>query len=319
MKNVLKLVCFLILFGNIACSKNSSNDFSTSKKYPVNFSISSFKEEISDINNNLTQSSAATITSDSLKSLFKYINYWVVLKNGSTKTLYHSIMQNNTNDSFGTFVDSLPYGSYSVYFAALGPNIVSPELNLPLESDARGFDTYQPGIYFSNDVGTGIYDFWISDCFVSNGDDINVTGDPINENIEMKRIVGLLDVKIEDAASNPGVEFRVEISKFGDHYSFYGDSTTILAAENSAELEQASNGEYIAYQPITDKPFDVTIYATIGSSIQSKVIKNVICYKNSKTILTGNFFSTGTQVDLTPSFVLQIDPTWSPDSTAINF
>lgn len=338
------IFCLFILV--VSCQKSNVSKPNPNKgevMFPVNVNITGFTRSVSPMLAANVNNIESNEDSDSLKEIVKYITYSIYSKNGSnTPLFYHSITQTNSDPKFGSISDTLPYGSYQVYVAAYDSiseirtyaedidtapkiNSISPELNLLAGPSWHGNSyNYANSDYFVNDTKTNSF---IVDGKTEN--DITLT---------LKRIVGSLEVDILDADQNPAVKFSVFIllQDLGVHYSFSGDSAILgqsgisngapydladIVTNNKlhANFIQKSNGKFYAFQSYTEKPFSIMIAARIGDTYQTKTIENVICYRNQRTIISGNFFGSNGGTINAASFSLAIDPTWLSDSIKINF
>lgn len=64
--------------------------------------------------------------------------------------------------------------------------------------------------------------------------------------------------------------------------------------------------------------FDCFVSDSLNTTIiKSKIINNVLCYRNQVTELSGNFFS-DSNVNVTPSFTMTLNPNWKTDTLNIN-
>lgn len=336
-------IIFLIV-SFISCRKNSveQKPDNNKNKYLVNFSINGFNNTLSPMIN-LNRSAKSEISSDSLKKLVRYITYSIYSKNGSnTPVFYHSITQTNSEPEFGKLSDSLPYGLYQLYVVAFDSlsEISTGYMEYSVSPQINSASPVLMNLTAGPSWHGGVYNYANSDYFVNNEEVTSFIVDGKTENdisLALNRIVGSVEVNILDAAQNPDVDFSVFvlIQDLGTRYSFSGDSAILgdagvssgapgdladLAMNNQlhANFIKKANGKFYAFQSYTNKPFSIIIAAQIGNTFQTKTIENVVCYRNQRTIVSGNFFGASNTIN-TASFRIGIDPTWLTDSVKINF
>jgi hypothetical protein len=119
MKKYLTLMAMAIIF--LSCKKeNASNSVNNNPAlsktlYPVSFNLSTF--ESTEINKATTVTNS--ISTMALKDHIKYLHYAVFSapsSPGNELVFLKQIVQNSTQLSFGTILDSLPAGKYSIFF-----------------------------------------------------------------------------------------------------------------------------------------------------------------------------------------------------------
>lgn len=314
----------------LACRKNDHNDnikeVKSEEKYPVKFKVSSFTQSITNFTT-VKRAVENQISTDSLKKLLSSIACLIVQRNVSSEPIIKNFYQfSATTQDFGVISDSLPYGQYTAYFAAVGkgaylkPSIYSTSIRPSI------FD-YMPDVSFMTHVGTETYDVSNSDAFVA--DSINFSVDGVTNNqdltVNFKRIVGLLQLVIEDDNPELNIDSYVNSEDIASKYIFKTGKAIQMGYDYAfvtKSLTKISNGDYQIYQPYTDHPFSVYIdqYGPDGTTVvHSKKIDNVICKPNQITILSGKFGDDTGETDLTSWFKINIDTNWGSDTTRIRF
>ena len=266
------LLLFIMSFLLFACKKvaDDAGTDDSKPKYNVSIGIRKLNE-------------SGSISEDSLKKLFSAITCYIVQKDNVANPYTRRIIQKYyDSNTFGTFNDSLPSGSFTAYFTAVGK-----EANL---TPHRFTTTGQPGIFDSLPILLFSFqaslDGWLisnSDCFI--GDSINFTvqnGDNQSLQVDMKRIVGLLKLNITDDYPNSNLRVSIRPRLIAGYYNPATDNYDTLSNERKSdilyfstnELQKISEGNYQMFMPYVDNPFSILIEQLTSDShvIKSKQI-----------------------------------------------
>jgi hypothetical protein len=118
--------------------------------------------------------------------------------------------------------------------------------------------------------------------------------------------VGMLEVNILDAPSDPF--FDIATSVEGDFYYPAADTASLMRRSLNPPIytklaysQKLSSTKWLMYVLNTTEPFDILLNSNYGESTVAryKVIHNVRCYRNKKTILTGYLYNRTDSVDIT--------------------
>lgn len=330
------LLTSAILVALFSCNKNNVDVENPKEKrmVPVTFSVKDFEVSITDFYTRHTLERSVT---SSIPADIKAIVYWLYTDEAQPKFVRAAIQVNSFNYNglmrksspiTGVFTDSLEYGKkYNAYFAALGAGLIDNSIYPPLSAIFGS----QPPISAVNPelsliVKLGTYHYPLNcDAFFSEKINLDVNGNSLDKSIALSRGVGKLVVKVNDAN---GLESNIQVKISSDavgaptKFEFKGLQNSVVSGVTSSSnysfnpVNSSNNGKYIF---ATDLPFDVTISATINGNTYSKVVQNVKCYRNKVTILSGNLFDGGLGATNKGSFSINVDSTWSGDTTKVNF
>jgi hypothetical protein len=275
----------ILLFLYLAGCKNDKQNTPppSGKTYKVIFNASSPSQNGSSTEGkviNGLKSNAVGPVSSSAKMLY----YDVYNSNGQR---LHEIKQDSTLNYFGRIADDLPAGTYAFYFAA-GQNSLVPSQNS-----------------FSTSTGSARWADWFFKKVT-----LTVTDSSINQDVILERMVGQLQLNIEDAF--PANASKISITTVGEfaRYDFVQNVYTYPEdRETFFGIPTANNKPIIlignTLTPITIK---ITCYDNNSKVLTQKVVSNVQFAKNVKTILSGKLFSTS-QGDFAIGVNSDFDPT----------
>jgi uncharacterized protein YcfL len=356
----LLLACMII----VSCKKDSHNIAPqtkiNAKKYAVKFSVAQFNETVTQINAAKTRH-LSLIKNDAVppidtttlgRQLYQY--YYIVydnagneirriLRNSGTQIelIFHSgpaygalgitgLREYTTTDPYNIITDSLAAGTYTVVLAAtsnengIGINDNDSQLDF-------GIAIYsllpQAVVY----AGQGLdaiprsQDLFFSKSTLVVGDQ-NVTS-----NVTMNRVVGQLEVDLQDAVpanvayiyigrqnEDGGYLINTGTSAYADEFVddfgalFDPDFDTITSTETGKT-------GLLLYRYIWNTATTVNIvleaHDKYNNVLFTKTISNVQFYKNRKTILTGKLFNNTS----TAQFSITANQAWGPDAPTINF
>jgi hypothetical protein len=316
MKKLLPVVLLaFILFG---CNK--SNDVEQSqqegKKYDVTFAVSGFNQSVVKFASlspkakqalgEVTKVSAAT---DRIGDYVDMIYYFVTNSSG---TVVNAIRQANNpitgnTATFGTISDKLQAGTYTAYiFAWKGPeprDIFSfPEVGRTFTGgsltnrNSAYIDTYAKSVSIT--VGT----------------------DAVAQPMQLERIVGGLEVQLEkpvpENITGITVTFQKDLpwlylSDTNASATYTAESTTSFGVTTADKV--TAGKKLLSFVANFYSSSTVVIRAYAGTNLLiEKTVPNVRCYRNQKTVLTGDLFAPAT---MAASFSTSLDPAWATSTT----
>jgi hypothetical protein len=190
MKKYLTLMAMAIIF--LSCKKeNASNSVNNNPAlsktlYPVSFNLSAF--ETTEINKSKTVTNS--ISTMALKDQIKYLHYAVFSapsSPGNELVLFKQIVQNSTQPSFGTILDSLPAGKYSIFFVG-----AQHQGSISMKDGAPVFDPA----------------FFVDDTF-NKRVDLTIT-DQVKQSVVLNRISAMITITFTDIMPANAGEISVE-------------------------------------------------------------------------------------------------------------
>lgn len=303
-KTILPILTVLIVIFITGCKKDhSATHDQTSPKYIVNFNVGDLSQQIVDINKSSKLKVNATSHSDSLAMLFGSLSYWV--KGSASK----HIIQKPGDSNYGTFLDTLAAGTYTI-------SIIGGQTGLKFfDPNASYYSSkYDPVSFQTNAPLDGPPGDTFRKLFT-----ITVPGADLNQTVTLTRIVGKLEINIEDPipATVTKIAATVKNEVFGFNI-FYADSVNsynaahdyLLFTQNVTAGDVNSKLSTLMFN--TRFPFNVELiaYDAANNIIADRIITNISCYKNKKTSLSGKLFG-GTST-AGGNFVVTINPTWDP-------
>lgn len=220
---------------------------------------------------------------------------------------------------FGTIKDSLAPGNYTIVLMA------NKETYNPLWDDNPHLPLASAGPrFYSNFFGFVPGDiFFKKFAFTVTDADTVVTN-----NLTLERILGKLEVNVLDAIpSTPtGHTLTVTISTEITTFGFANGAATIFEPSDSRwiGIGAVGTGKYSNVVMNTEIPFTVTVtdYDYLSNVTVKKTIPNVRCYRNKRTILTGNIFDgevTNPPASDPGGFKVSINDAWDPNDVNIDF
>jgi hypothetical protein len=305
----------IILLAFLGCKKDNKKPVTGTdgKAYNVKFNFSGLAETLSQTTKrvNSVKTNTAPSSPDYLTRLY-YLVY------NSSGKLVSQISLASDSSKFAPISDKLATGTYNVFFAASHGDMV-----------------------FATDLGRDKNYFFYGDKYNSPSyqwDDtffkaitINVTNADITQNINLARIVGELEVNIEDNIPANASKLKLTITSEYSTYTFLPMSAdTTYALTNTANgraaassvtynISDTSKGKpnFKAYDIIinTIKPFNVVIACldAAGNVIATTTASNITCQKNRRTILSGKLFGSSTGFDP------EINKAWDPAVNTVHF
>ena len=301
-----KLIFLLIIIPFIlfSCKKVHSGSPSPSgKKYKVTFNVSNFSQRQGTFSSKVRVNA---LSSDTITNLNGYLNllYYEAYNNFGRAENHPPIVQDSTMANMGTITDSLPSGTYQIYFVAGKKGLMLNNYYLNAQAN------YGYGGYNWQDT------FWGTA-------NITVGSADIKENIILNRSVGKIELQILDNIPANADSLIMTIAKDNNVLSLNGAGPGIgqVDASKLAVLIPASAKGHPNFT--IDKlvagayePFTITIACkdAWNNIIAQTTVNNVSVSHNTKIILSGKLF-TGTQ-SAPQEFKVKVDTAWN--STPIN-
>lgn len=310
-KPLFSLICAVALLFS-SCSKENTTAPKDEKLYPVTFNLSTFSKEIvpmASLKKTVGQISASTASGTALNEAIQYIDYAVYNESG-IKVNHKNSYFNNSN--FGRIDDSLPKGKYKIVVAGSTGGVGS----LP--------NDYYSGIYNSGTNGMG-------DIFLKQFE-LEVTGEPISQDVELKRIVGKIEIELADDIPASIEEIAYSVKGVG-HYLYFSDTRTSsgqTVSKSNYYFDYPDMGVgpdynqdfalyfFLQYDQDAIVSVNIRAYDNNRNLVVDKTINDVPVSINKKTILTGRLFddvgSTKGQ-----SFSISVDDKWNSESNHVEF
>lgn len=305
---------FVITTFFIACKKEqvkTDPPVDNHEKYAVQFNISAFSQETTDINSRKAQTPVQLRTpADSLRDHINFILYKVF--DAQTRQTVKTIFQSGTgNSAFGQLHDTLPTGRYIITITA-SPDSIFNGYSLP---DIEGFINWLPG----------------SDVFYRRME-LTISG-AVTQPVVLERIVSKVTVTLKDQIPYTAKYFKYvpqDSTSTGlpPYFSYFSgtiirgdDRTTFQALPAVIPIADSALGTtyykfdfYVLNTDTRKMQLDLKCLDAQMIPIAEKVIPNVLLVKNKKTILSGTLFSpvgNGTTVN--------VDGAWKTDSIFVSF
>jgi hypothetical protein len=321
----------------------------------VRLNLSNFKQFVESISSNGKNGLITRTTSaDSLKSHFAHLLYLAYDSSGKEvgrirqraatgsgyKYIYDPTSYHDSSPytmPFGTIVDSLPAGNYTIVLA--GSNYKHTI------SDRRAYDPGQVNLRPLNEAYLG-QEHHLSmeipeteDTFYKKFT-INIQNQAVEEDVTLERITGKLEVNILDAIPTNAAVFDVKIYKAATIISL-GTSTFSGGTYYGEDDYENTINDFLTenvWQPIkiTDSERGTTNYRysrflygrdsvpiTIVircfdaqmNLIAHKIVKNIRIYKNRRTILKGRLFDSRSEA----AFNVSVNSEWDPNTVEVPF
>lgn len=318
---LLSAMAAVFLFG---CKKDHSTPGSAAqKKYPVTFNMTDFTQTISSVSgkqqvNNL-KADAATANIAAYTKVLYLIIY------NSSGNMVRRLEQVSTVPNYGVIADSLAAGTYTVIIAAgqsaLKSNAGSPNGGKP------SFTTLSDGVLYYLDptatnvgVTTRYFEGTWNDTFF-NKFQFTVTNGPVNQTVNLSRIVSKLEVDFNDVIPSNAASVDLFLSKENFQYAL-GTASPIIADTITTHfsvpdsVKGTSNYTFSQLVLNTATQFNVTLraYDAAHHLLATHEIPNVSCQVNKRTILSGNFSNQGVNNN-NNGFSVSLDPNWGAPIT----
>jgi len=298
------LLCITVISLTIfSCEKsNNVNEVKLlENKVAVTLNVDEFNVEVTNFDTKATtvknvKTSKSSGLSDKIKEL-----YYVVYKAGKeVKRKY----QFSTDENFGCLKDSLPKGDYTVIVVGSQQFFgINSGYQAGIEEEYFDSKVYFPlSIAYMEYTRSLIPSYNIDDTFFKKFT-LQVTDKNITQSLKLDRIVGKLELNIEDAEKDLSVTIHDDANRF----SFDKEQSTGSIFETLEDVFVVDNSvsKISVYILQTSKPITITIKS--GSA--SKTL-DVSIYKNKRTIVTGKLFP---KTGLTGNFNVSVNDTWGKD------
>ena len=301
------LYSLLIIFFFCSCKKDHKNVTAPDQKtYKVNFNVLDSGQTIGNSIKNKVQVNSLQVSSIGIAGYLDQLYYYVFDSNSNR---LHFISQDSTATNFGSISDNLPAGTYTIVICAGKKGLNAFNTQTGVTPGAQCLFGYLTNL--TNDLSTPQWSDTFFDKF-----QVTVSGD-INQSVNLSRMVGQLEVQIQDAI--PTTANSISVTMDQEYFDFMGFPTVQLdmprTLVNTTILPASAKGSpnFITTSMIgnTSTPFKVTINCYDGAQkvLGTAIVDNVVCQKNKRTILSGKLFGSANQV------IIGINP-WNP--TVIN-
>ncbi|KAA2242669.1 FimB/Mfa2 family fimbrial subunit [Chitinophaga agrisoli] len=313
MRKLFLAVCALSL-SLFACKKDTApvnpETPGTGKKVALHIRAKDFLQQVEPIpaSNNRTAGATGALRDSVLTSKVSFLSY---LLYDASNHVYSMKFQQADDENFGTITDSAAPGNYTMVILAsqtpLSVSNVEPLNNcfFSLEWASRGQIEYTPDIFFTK-----------SNVAVTDG------SDAMELNMTLDRVVGNLQVNILDMPQ-PGsgdTTMSIEIAPEAVNlFAVSGEPAFDPVDFVSAKVKRIGLNTFSAYVLNTVSSFAVSINYVDPATGQhkTKVINNVSCYKNRRTILSGYLYG-GSAPENNGIKVILLD-SWSGDDNEMEF
>jgi hypothetical protein len=305
MKNLLSALLLALVFAGCAKNLETENEVSKTEKtkYAVNFVISDFgvtKGQMS-TSGNKTTLDAGDVLSDYADNLYYRIyNANGICINGTDQT--------RSSSAFGTIVDALPSGTYTVSIIAAKGTLIPPDKNNPLKSS-----TFFP----SNSVNNSWNDTFFKTFTITVGTSA------ITQSVRLDRVVAGVEVVLEDAIAPDAAKISVIVNPDWPGLSIgrenTNDNTPPVQKITEFVLQDADKGvkskSFLAYAGRTmgTESISIKAYNAAGNVIAEKTIPTVTLEKGVKTTLTGSLFNSVSNP--IAGFSVAVNPIWGTTTT----
>jgi hypothetical protein len=295
------IVCLFLL----SCKKeHSSNNITSSKKYPVSFKLAGFSQQV------LGSKANTHSLSTNLPSYLTKLEYFA--SDGHSTT---HITEDSTSSNFGFIADSLAPGTYNIV-------IITGQYGLNTLI-YNGFDYKNLG-YLNYQIIPGQKAVPWGDTFVKNFN-ITVTNAPVTQTVTLDRIVGKLEINLLDVLPNNAKTIIVTTSTELNYYNYSNRGplddrqnwlvnpvTTHATIIPSTALNKSGfKVDNIIAQTTSSFSVNIVCSDAAGKVLAQKTVNNVSCQKDKVTILTGSIFA----IDNT--FQITANSTW--DNVTVHF
>ncbi len=259
-------------------------------------------EGFADITFSLQPQVSESMTRATLSSTVTKFDFAIFYKKDNAYTLYKTIQQESTDDSFGVIsLEKVPYGSYKV--VAIGHKCT---VHATIKSDSE--------VDFGGDKVPVTF---------SVAKEITVNADSQNYNLELKRIFSTFILKATD--TQPGTLASLEWVITGSSFSFdpaTGCSSTTVERTKTIDITAGAHRENMGYSidlflPAAESK--VTVVAKFkdseGAVVSTKTFTDVQVKLNCVTTCKGELFSSLTN---TGGFSFTVDDKWQ-DPITVSF
>ena len=329
------LLAIIILFSITSCKKITEQEQATVKAEgtPVTFAVSGFSQSNSPFSTSGTGTNKVTNGTATQAGVTK-IHYVVFNQAGNEvsrleqnvafpnslfRVDYRTKYKLNDNTPFGSLKDTLKQGTYTFYVAGT----TEETANLNREQNWGGQDFYYPAIlsesriYPSTAQNRG-------DLFLYKGE-LVVGPASMNQTVTLNRMMGKLEMVIEDALPKGLYSFEIEFKTENEYLitstlkpggSLYDGVYRFHSGNYPSE---SNDGKYTRSWTFlnTATPMSMTIKMFNASKlVATKTIENIKLTANQKTTVTGKLLEAG---PTNGAFNLTFNQNWGSTGNVIKF
>lgn len=279
------LLCAVIslLFTSCGKEKRITPD-DGGKKYPVKFDVSGFTQIYEP-----QGSATGKVKTNDVDSLPVTTLAYVVFKDNQIVSIKTS---KKGEAGFGTFTDELSPGSYQIAFGGGSPGIIS------MGSVDVAYPDNKTALLSGNDL-------------FSKKIPLTVSSSAIAQNVQLSRVSSQLVVNINDPVPTGvtfiGVRMKDTTTYALQQQKYYGEYDHDYQRKIIGSDIGKSNYRIVINNSHNIVPFTITIYYVQNGKTVSKVIPNVVCKTNMRTVLSGNLFGSNGA-----NFEMKIDRNLNP-------
>jgi len=241
------------------------------------------------------------------------------------------------SNKFGSLQDTLAAGKYTV--CLFGSNYKFTINQRDQYDPNAGPEGIEPlaNAYIGEKEFLGFHYSFTEDSFYKKFS-LTVNNEPIKQDLSLDRITGKLEINILDAipANANKFEFRVYYAathiklatsdllgdthyadEEGEEFPEYAENFLFHPIQIKPSEKGMANYQYIKFLFGRSKPVIVKLRCVdaSGKLIANKTVKNVLIYKNRRTILKGRLFDNRSEV----SFNVSVNSEWDPQTVVVPF
>ncbi len=293
-KAVFLLGMMTIIF--FSCKKEHSTSTPPGKKYRVTFNVANFTSRQS----NLAVKHGASSLADTVNASAGIGILYYAVYTGGIGVHGRILKQDSSMADFGTVIDSLPAGQYQVVFVG-GKNGLIETYTGRTAADNFSY----PGNKWQDT-------FW--DEFV-----ITIGSGNISQNVTLKRVVGKLELDITDNipanADSLVITVDPEATNFVNDGGMPSPPGGTVTYSEKIPAGAIGHSNFTMDRIIGNTAVTATVTITCKDSgnqtIATATASNVTIQANTKTILSGNLFSTS---PASQHFTIKADTAWGGSS-----
>lgn len=269
----------------LGCKKDTATPEMVQKSYDVVFTVSDFSQKT--VTN-------TTASSDSIRS-FRYYIY-----NNAGALVIPEERELTTSPTSVNLKVKLPAGQYKfVFFASPGGLSIYPDGPTPLLQNLNYpniFDTFNKIVNVT--VGT----------------------ENINQNITLSRMNSALEIQFLDQYIPDNIVKLEIVWRDSKYVDFDGQSVQLHLNQKNIVLKTGSTVDSLDrfFTYVFNTSYPTSIYFVFrdlnGNAVGTREIKNIVFYKNKKTILTGYLFQPSDA-----EFNAAVNPVWENPTEFIPF
>jgi hypothetical protein len=312
-------IALCLLF--FACTKNdkpiekpTTPPISDQKKVAVTFSATGFTQETTDLPNSKLARAA-----DSMGNYVRY--FWYLAYDNRNQEVSRQFQKSSVGSNFGTIKDSLqPGGPYTIVMFASPFNLA---FNGP--DTLGGWNSSR--IPAKLHLDSAFLSFRVVDWYATKEAfykkfTININNDTIVSTATLNRIVGKVEVNIQDAIATQNID--VVVDKESGYYRFNTNQC------DSPFVEKFGSGKYItSFTRVSATKFerfflnnktDMILIITAYDGNHGIIVQRKVRFNNQwnkKVVVSGRLF--GPAIDPNFGFKVSLNADWDADSTQLGF